>query len=129
VQLPFVPDSIVKRSSLTSRQVELLSIHRQVQVGDSTTLDALSKANEGRTKRGKQHQLTRGSFERSVRQGKDNVSRALVTLLVASWMGLVKQEDLRRLIALAEADVSGMPDTSWDRLGGVLESILERVVL
>jgi hypothetical protein len=73
--------------------------------------------------------VTVGSYFRTVQQARDNVRKSIVTLLIGVWVGVVKPEDVRRLLDLAGAGVRELPEEESARFVGVLRALIERVVV
>ena len=73
--------------------------------------------------------ITVGSFSRTVGQGKANVKSSILTVIIALWLGFAKSDDLRRLLDLASGgppDIGGEVD---DRVLGVIDALIERIVI
>ncbi|MDG6902730.1 MAG: hypothetical protein JRM80_12340 [Nitrososphaerota archaeon] len=123
-----LPESLVNQSSLTARQLEALRLYLRVVIGEMKYREASSAASQGRTK-GKPKPLTVGSYYRTVQQAKRNVRKSIITLLIGIWVGVVKVEDVRRLLDVAGGGVRELSDEETERLAGVLGSLTEKIVV
>ena len=85
-------------------------------------------ASEGRQKGPSERPLTLGSYYRTVSQAKSNVREAVVTVLLALRLGMIKQEDLRKLFELVGAGSRELSDEESERVLQVLEAILGRII-
>jgi len=108
-------------SSLTKVQVETLRIQRMVRESQINMASALKI----RKKAG----ITRGSHYRILGQARKNVKESLFTVATAVQMGMVKPDDVQRLISLA----SSVPEESDSaRLAEAIELIklvADRIVM
>jgi hypothetical protein len=84
------PEVITDLSSLTRIQVETLKIHRAVLKGEINMDVALkTRRNSG---------ISRGTHYRILTQAKKNVTKSLFTVAAAVQMGLLKPEEVQKLI-------------------------------
>lgn len=116
-----LPESMVDESTLTRRQLEALRSYIRVALGEMRYREA---AASGPSKR-----VTVGSYFRTVKQAKANVRKSIVTLLIGLWLGIVKPEDVRRLLDTAGRTVADLPDEERERFAVVLRALLERIVM
>jgi hypothetical protein len=121
-------ERLVEQSSLTSRQLESLVSYLRVASGEIKLREAASIVSQGRRKGRPDSPLTIGSYYRTVSQARSNVRQALVTLVVALWLGLIKVEDVRRLFELVGGGRE-LPDEEADRFLQLLEALLHRIVV
>ena len=112
---------MVDGSSLTNRQLEALESYVGVALGEMRYREAAS--------RGKSKGVTVGSYFRTVQQARTNVKKSLVTLLIGLWLGVVKVDDVRRLLDLAGAADKELPDDERERFVGVLKAVIQNVVM
>lgn len=73
--------------------------------------------------------VTIGSYFRTVQQARENVRRSLVTLMIGLWLGVVKPEDVRRLLDAAGGSVRELSDEERERIVQVLRALLEKIVM
>ena len=73
--------------------------------------------------------VTVGSYFRTVQQGRENVRESLVTLLIGLWLGLVKSDDVRRLLDLAGAGDRELTDEERARFVEVLRVLIRKIVM
>jgi hypothetical protein len=112
---------LVDRSALTPRQLEALRSYVRVALGEMKFREAAAT--------GTSKAVTVGSYFRTLQQGRDNVRRALVTLLIGLWLGVIKAEDVRRLLDLAGAGDRDLSDEERDRFVSVLRALVEKIVM
>lgn len=108
-------------SSLTRIQVETLKIHDAVRKGEINMETALkSRINSG---------ISRGTHYRILGQARKNILESLFTVAVAVQMGLVKSEDVGKLITT----VSMIPiDMNREKLPEVIalaKILADRIVM
>ncbi len=72
--------------------------------------------------------VTVGSYFRSVQQARENVRKSIVTLLIGIWLGVVKVEDVRRLLDVAGGGVRDLSAEENARLVGLLRALVDRIV-
>ena len=123
-----LPDLMVDQSALTRRQLEALQGYVRVVLGEMRYRDAASAASPGR-RRGKAGPITIGSYFRTVQQARENIRKSLTTLLIGIWLGVVKPEDVRRLLDVAGGGARELSDEERDRVVGVLRALLQRIVM
>jgi len=124
-----VPERLVERSSITSRQLEILTTYLRVASGEIRMKDAAALASQGRKKGKRDNPLTIGSYSRSVQQARANVSESLLTMVIALWLGLVRVEDVRRLFELVGGGARELSDEEADRFMQLLDALLRRIVV
>lgn len=116
-----VLDSIASRSSLTTAQLETLKIYRELKNHQITMEDALQKR--------KNLPISKGTHYRILGQARNNIRRSLLTVVVAAQMGLIRPDELQRLVAT----VSLLPDSvESDRLEEILalvDALADRIVM
>lgn len=119
---------LVSKSSLTARQVSLLELYRNTLNGDIKSSEAASRGSYGRLRGPVKRPLTLGSYYRTVKQGRDNIKRSMVTLLLGVWLEVVRPQDVTRLMELAGQNVPFKSGDDAERLESLLDALLERVV-
>ncbi|MDG6983528.1 MAG: hypothetical protein JRN28_03130 [Nitrososphaerota archaeon] len=123
-----LPETLVEQSNLTPRQLEALRLYLRVAIGEMRYREAASAASEGRT-RGRPKPLTVGSYFRTVQQARENVRRSIVTLLIGVWVGVVKPDDVRRLLEVAGGGVRELSEEESGRFVGVLQALIGKIVV
>lgn len=122
-------DRLGDQSSITRRQLESLVSYLRVSAGEMKLKDAASLATQRRT-RGKQDRpVTIGSYYRTVQQARKNVRESLVTVVVALWLGVIRVEDVRRLFELAGGKARELSDEEAERVLGLLDALLQRIIV
>lgn len=116
-----LPETLVDLSSLTPRQLEALQSYLRVALGEMKYREA---AVSGPTK-----SVTVGSYFRTVQQARENIRKSIVTLLIGLWIGVVKPEDVRRLLDVAGGGAGELPEEESARFVGVLRSLIQKIVM
>ena len=122
-------DTLVRRSSLTPRQMESLTSYVRVASGEIKLKEAASISSEGRKRGRPERPLTIGSYYRTVSQGRKNIKQSLVTIVIALWLGLVRVEDVRRLFELVGSGTRDLPDQEAERFLQLLDALIRRMVV
>ncbi len=113
---------------LTSRQLEALQRYLRVALGEIGYREAAVASSQGRRK-GKPGPITVGSYFRTVQQARENIRKSIVTLLIGIWLGVVKPEDVRRLLDAAGVGARELSDGERDRLVVVLHALVQKIVM
>jgi len=124
-----VPERVVGQSSITPRQLEVLSTYLRVASGEIKMKEAAVLASQGRTRGESDRPLTVGSYSRTVHQARANVRKSLLTVIIALWLGLIRVEDLRRLFDLVGGGARELSDEEADRFLQLLNVLLQRIVV
>ena len=123
-----LPETLVEESALTHRQLEALGLYVRVALGEMKYREAASALSQGRTK-GVVKAVTVGSYFRTVQQARENMKKSVVTLLIGVWLGVVKREDVRRLLDVAGSGVKELSKEEIARLEDVLHELVKRIVM
>jgi hypothetical protein len=124
-----VPERLVEQSSITPRQLEALAAYIRVASGEIKMKEAAARASQGRTRGNPDKLLTIGSFSRTVHQGRVNVRKSLVTVVIALWLGLARVEDVRRLFELVGGGARELSSEEAERFLQLLDALLQRIVV
>ena len=116
-----LPEALVGQSSLTPRQLEALQSYLRVALGEMKYREAAAG--------GLPKPVTVGSYFRTVQQARDNVRKSIVTLLIGLWVGVVKPEDVRRLLDVAGSGVRELSDEEAARFVGALRALIQKIVM
>lgn len=116
-----LPESLVSESALTRRQLEALRSYMRVVLGEMRYREAAAS--------GPSRRVTVGSYFRTVTQAKTNIRKSIATLLIGLWLGIVKPEDVRRLLDTAGGAVADLSDQERERFVAVLRVLLEKIVM
>jgi hypothetical protein len=111
----------VEQSTLTARQLEALQSYVRVALGEMRYREAAAS--------GPSKSVTIGSYFRTVQQARENIRASIVTLLIGLWVGVVKPEDVRRLLDVAGSGARELPNEERRRLVGVLRELVKRIVM
>ena len=116
-----LPDVLMEQSSLTEKQLESLVSYVRVATGEIHYREAVAL----RSKK----PVTIGSYYRTVQQGRERVRESIVTVLVATAVGLVKSEDVRRLLELVGKGNTEVAEEDRERFAMTLQSLLDKIVM
>lgn len=122
------PEFLVDRSSLTPRQLESLELYVRVAIGEMKLKEAASIASRTRRRGKPEKPLTIGSYYGTVQQARENIRKSIATLLIGIWLGVVKAEDVRRLLDATGGGARELSDEENTRLIGVLRALIDRIV-
>ncbi len=121
--------SVVERlaadSTLTRIQVETLELQKRVLAGE-IKLGQAAAQRVGRRTRGP---VTVGAYYRVLNQARGNIRASILTVLAAMQLGYVKFDDLARLLQLVGQGSAELGGEEADRLIGVLNALLDRLVM
>ena len=120
---------MVDESTLTRRQLEALQTYIRVAMGEMRYREAALTMSQGRKSPESAKPLTIGSYFRTVQQAKQNIRKSVVTILIGLWLGVVKPEEVRRLLDVAGTSVRELSDEDRDRFVGVLRVLLQKLVM
>jgi hypothetical protein len=109
--------------------MESLTSYVRVASGEIKLKEAAAILSEGRKRGRPERPLTVGSYYRTVSQGRKNVKRSLVTIVIALWLGLVRVEDVRRLFELVGSGAQSLPEEEVERFLQLLDVLLRRMVV
>ena len=116
-----LPNTLIGQSNLTVTQFESLSSYVKVAAGDLLLREAAALRSE--------KPVTVGSYYRSVQQGRRQVRKSVVTVLVALGIGLVKLEDIRRLFELVGRANTEVGEGDAERFTVVLQTLFDEIVM
>ena len=116
-----LPDVLIEQSNLTKKQLESLVSYARVASGGMLYREAAALRSE--------RPVTIGSYYRTVQQGRNRVREAIVTVLVAIAAGLVKPEDVRRLLELVGKGNVEVAEENQERFAMILQAVLDKIVM
>jgi Glu-tRNA(Gln) amidotransferase subunit E-like FAD-binding protein len=115
------PETIADLSSLTRIQVETLKTHLAVNNNEINMKDALkSRKTSG---------ISRGTHYRILAQAKKNVKRSLFTVATASQLGLLKPEDVQKLISTVTMIPGGVDPDKLPEILALVNAVADRIVM
>lgn len=119
--MPLELDAFLEnRSSLTKTQIERLRVYISLEIG----LDSSVGGEPGHVISG----VSQGAYYRVLDQAKNNVEQALYTLLLCSRLGIIRADELTRLLNL----VSKLPSESSENTQEVIslvEALVKKIVM
>jgi len=116
-----LPEVLIEQSNLTEKQLESLVSYVRVASGEMRYREAAA------LRPGKP--VTIGSYYRTVQQGRNQVRESIATVLVAIAVGLVKLEDVRRLLELVGKGDAEVAEEDRKRFATILQTLLDKIVM
>lgn len=116
-----IAETMQNESVLTARQLEAIQSYLRVSLGDMTYREAAASATS--------KSVTVGSYFRTVQQARENIRKSIVTLLIGIWVGILKPEDLHKLLDVAKGELEGLSDEERSRYIEVLRVLLKKIVM
>ena len=114
-------EAISNLSSLTRIQVETLKIQQSVIKAEITMDSALKmRRNSG---------ISRGTHYRILTQAKRNITQSLFTVAVAVQMGLLKSEDVQKLISSVSMIPVDVDPGKLPEVVALVKVLAERIVM
>jgi hypothetical protein len=115
------PEAISDLSSLTRIQVETVKLHLSVQHAEIN----MDRALEIR----KNTRISRGTHYRILAQAKRNVIESLFTVATAVKLGLVKPEDVQKLINTVSSIPDDVDQEKLPELLAIVKVLADRIVM
>ena len=91
--------------------------------------EAASLSSKGRVKGDLERPLSIGSYGRSVEQARENIKEAIATVFIAISLNLLKIEDVKKLLDLAQTGSKRLSEEERERIVSLVQTLLERIVL
>jgi len=114
-------EAIVDLSSLTRIQLETLKLHHSINKGAINIAIALkSRKNAG---------ISRGTHYRILTQGRKNITKSLFTVAVAVQTGLVKSEDVQKLISTVSMIPEDIGEDKLPEVMALVKVLADRIVM
>ncbi len=113
-------DFLAAQSSLTKRQIEVLSLQIEAQ----NTLRDSSKTERPHITAG----VAEGSYYRVLSQAKNNIDQALYTMVLCSRMGILQGEDVNRLLKLMGRAPSELPGDPKEVIS-LVNALVRKIVM
>jgi hypothetical protein len=114
-------ESLADLSSFTKVQVDTLKIHLAERKGEINMIDAL--------KRRKSSGISRGTYYRILAQAKKNLRESLLTVAVAAQMGVIKPEDVQKLIAMVSMIPEQVDPEKLPEVLVLVKAVADRIVM
>jgi len=114
-------EAIADLSSLTRVQVETLKIHEAV-LKDEIKMDIALKIR-------KNIGISRGTHYRILAQGRKNIKQSLFTVAVAVQMGLVRSEDVEKLISSVSMIPADLDPEKLPEVIALVKILADRIVM
>lgn len=116
-----VPEVVADLSSLTRIQVETLKIHRAVLKGEiNMDVALITRKNSG---------ISRGTHYRILAQARKNVTKSLFTVATAVQMGLVKPEEVQKLISTVSMIPADIDPEKLPEVMALVRVLADRIVM
>ena len=114
-------ESIAELSSLTRIQVETLQLHLSVQKAEINLQNALKKR--------KNVAISRGTHYRILSQAKKNIKESLFTVAIAAQLGLVKPDDVQKLMASISVIPANVDPEKLPEVLALINILVDRIVM
>jgi hypothetical protein len=115
------PETIADLSSLTRVQLETLKTHLAVNNHRINIKDALKSR--------KTFGISRGTYYRILSQAKKNVKKSLFTVATAAQLGLVKPEDVQKLISAVMMIPGEVKPEKLPEILALVNAVADRIVM
>jgi hypothetical protein len=116
-----LPSVLMEQSNLTEKQFESLTSYVRVVTGEIRYREAAALRSE--------KPVTIGSYYRTVQQGRNQVRESIVTILIAIAIGIVKVEDVGRLLELVSKGSTEVAEEDRQRFATLLQTLLHEIVM
>ena len=116
-----IAEKLVSKSTLTRKQLDTLELQRRVMAGEISSSNAAEMRSRG--------PVSIGSYYRVLGQAKGKIRASILTVLAAMQLGYVKYDELSRLLELVGKAPTDLAGEDADRLMGVLNALLDRLVM
>jgi Glu-tRNA(Gln) amidotransferase subunit E-like FAD-binding protein len=114
-------DAVANLSSLTTVQVETLKMHMSVSRNEINMQQALKSRKHGG--------ISRGTYYRILAQAKKNIRESLFTVATAAQLGLLKPEDVQKLISSVSMIPGDVDSEKLPEILVLLNAMAERIVM
>ena len=112
---------VANLSSLTTVQVETLKMHISVSRNEINMEQALKSRKHGG--------ISRGTYYRILAQAKKNIRESLFTVATAAQLGLLKPEDVQKLISSVSMIPGDIDPEKLREILVLLNAMAERIVM
>ena len=114
-------EAVADLSSLTRIQLETLKLHQGVLKGE-INMDIALKSRTNTP-------ISRGTHYRILAQAKRNITRSLFTVAVAVQMGLVKSEDVGKLVSSISMIPTDVDEEKLPEIMALAKVLADRIVM
>lgn len=114
-------EELTRLSSLTLVQVDTLKIQELIRKDAINRGDAL--------KLRKAEGISRGTYYRILSQAKKNMRESLFTLVLGVQLGLIRAEDVERLLSTTSRIPSGVEEERIPEIVTLIRILIERIVM
>jgi hypothetical protein len=115
------PAIVADLSSLTTVQVETLKMHIALSRHEIKMQQALESRKNGG--------ISRGTYYRILAQAKKNVKRSLFTVAIAAQLGLLKPEDVQKLISSISMIPGDVDPGKLPEILALVNTMADRIVM
>ena len=116
-----IDDKLVVRSSMTTRQLQIVKSHQLVRHNKISAEDA--------TQIDTSRRISIGAYYRILSQAKSNLEQSIFTILIGVRLGLIKREDFERLLDLMERVPREVNEQSSEELIVLIELLMKKIVM
>jgi hypothetical protein len=121
ISMNSAPEVVADLSSLTRVQVQTLKIHLAVNKHEIKLEEALKSR--------KISGISRGTHYRILAQAKKNVKRSLFTIATAAQLGLIRAEDVQKLISSVSMIPADVNPEKMPEVLALVNAVAERIVM
>ncbi len=108
-------------SALTMPQLESLLLYRRVLNGEISLGEAARMRTNG--------PVTVGAYQRVVKQGLVNLQQAVVTILLGAKIGLLKIEEMKKLVEMVGNSPDNMPEEQEEAFVTLIFALVRKIVM
>lgn len=119
-------ETIADLSFLTRIQVETLEVHKTARQSKIQMQESLKTRRNSRLPKAG---ISKGTHYRILAQAKKNVKKSLFTVAVAAQLGLVKPEDVQKLVSLVSAVPQDIDSERLREIIALAEVLADRIVM
>ena len=121
ISLKSTPETVADLSSLTRVQIATIQLHQSVAKSQINMQDALITR--------KNTAISRGTHYRILAQAKKNVRESLFTVATAVQMGLLKQEDVDKLVTTVSRIPQDVDPEKLPEVIALVSALANRIVM
>ncbi len=116
-----VTEGLIQKSAITGVQLDTLLLQQRVNKREMRVADA--------RKLRKPEGVTVGSYYRVLDQARDNLERAIFTLLLGAKLHVIQTDGVVRLLNMVSAAPDEMPEEDLDQFMRVVTELVRRILV
>jgi hypothetical protein len=114
-------ESLADLSSLTRVQIETIRLHQAISRGEILVQDAIKSR--------KNRPVSKGTYYRILGQARRNVRKSILTTAIAVQMGVVKPEDVLKLLESVSRIPQEADDAALENVAAIVEALVNHIVM